>query len=208
MIQKFFARLRRKSAFSVVEFTEFLERNAWLVAQKSVVGYCHVKTKLPVHELMWDKPFEDAYEISIRHAHAAALADLLVIAFGYLKSAGFGHDEGDVECLVAIFRELQSAQVPLPSGELMTWMDEADALARRLIDAGEKPSRSIRDIASTSGQRIFETLPFHPRHRDPDKPAVVAGVEFLMVGLAHEFERIDFGTVAEGLRLQRPSSAA
>jgi hypothetical protein len=205
MIQQLFARLRRKSAFSVTDFTEFLERNAWLITQKSIIGYCHVKTKLPVHELMWDKPFEVAYEVSIRHAHAAALADLLVISLGYLKSAGFGHDTGDIEVLVAIFRELQAVQDPLPHGEPMTWTDETDALRRRLTEAADKPSRSIRDIASTSGERIFETLPFHPRHRDPDKPAVVAGVEFLMVGLAHEFERIDFSTVAAGLRLQRPS---
>lgn len=204
-MQQLFARWRRKSSFSVTDFTEFLERNAWLVTQKSIIGYCHVKTKLPVHELMWDKPFEDAYEISIRHAHAAALADLIVISHGYLKSAGFGDEMSDVEILVAIFRELQAAQTPPPHGEPMTWEDEADTLRRRLIDAADKPSRSIREIASTCAERIFETLPFHPRHRDPDKPAVVAGVEFLMVGLAHEFERIDFNTVAAGLRIPRPS---
>lgn len=191
MIHRLLARWRKPQVVSIADYTDFLERNAWLVTQKSVIGYCHVKTKLPVHELMWDKPFEDAYEISVRHAHAAALADLMEMSLGYMKSAASGRGSDIADCLVDIFCALQVRQIPLPNGEPISWVGETESLRARLHDAVAKPPRPFSEISLVSAERIFETLPFHPRLRAPDKPAIVAGVQFLMVGLAHEFERID-----------------
>ena len=41
---------------------------------------------------------------------------------------------------------------------------------------------------SAVGYRPPHVLPIHETLRDPDKPAIVASVQFQMVGLAHQFE--------------------
>jgi hypothetical protein len=182
---------------SVIQFTNFLDRNAWLVAQKSVIGYCTVKTMLPIHELIKDKPFADAYDISIREAYAAALADLMEIGFGYLNAA---RPQGKFDHrLVETYRDFLERQSLPASRSAEGWGPEIAAFRDRLATAATNPRRSIRDIAGGSAARIAATLPIHERLRQPDVPAIKANVEFLMVGIAHEFERIDYAAIADEL---------
>lgn len=167
----------------------FLDRNAWLVAQKSVIGYCHVKTQLPIQELIKEKAFADAYDVAIWEAYAAALADLTIVAETYLRPAAGGQGHAAVlEPLVAVFGALLGAH-PRPPHRSAGWEDEVAALRRRLETAIAAPPQPIRQISTAASARIFETLPIHGRLRAADAPAVEAGVQFLMVGLAHEFEK-------------------
>lgn len=192
MLQKLLNRWRASRISSSADFIAFLERSAWLVTQKTVIGYCTVKTNLPVHELAKDKPFADAYDVSIRHAYAASLADIMEIALGYLRQAVQGHEAEFAARLAQIHESLLTAHTaPTADG----WGGEIAAVRRRLELAAASPPRSIRDLSMTSAQRIVATLPIHERLRSPDAPAIAASVQFMMVGRAHEFERIDLNAV-------------
>lgn len=178
------------------DLARFLEQNAWLVAQKSVIGYCHVKTQLPIQELIKDKPFAEAYDRAIRDSYAAALADLVVVAEGFLRPAATEQGAVLVDRLVALFDSLLEAH-DRPGDGRDGRSGEVTALRRRLQSATAEAPRSIRQISTTASARIFAALPIHDRLRAPDAPAVEASVQFLMVGLAHEFEkRLDHAAIA------------
>lgn len=203
MLEKFLNRWRAPRISSSADFIAFLERSAWLVTQKTVIGYCTVKTNLPVHELAKDKPFADAYDISIRHAYAATLADIMEIALGYLMPYVRGCEAELAARLAQVHESLLSGhEAPTAGG----WGEEIAAERRRLKLAAASAPRPIRELTATSAERIVATLPIHERLRSPDTPAITASVQFMMVGRAHEFERIDLKAVAADL-LSRAAAA-
>lgn len=200
MMQGLLARWRKPRVVSVTDFTSFLERNAWLVTQKSVIGYCTVKTKLPVHELLKEKAFADAYSISIWESYLAILADLCEVSLTYLRISDSTHAALWANKLSDFYESLVKTH-PLPPHRVDTgWGAEIAEVRARLALAAQGPHRQIRDISTRCAKQLFLTLPIHARLREPDEPAVTANVQFLMVGLAHEFERIDYeALVAEML---------
>ena len=202
MFQRFLNKWLPPRIKSSSDFIAFLERSAWLVAQKTVIGYCTVKTNLPVHELAKDKPFADAYDVSIRHAYAASLADIIEIALGYLRSVAPGRESELADRLAEVHEFLLTAQTA-PTAE--GWGSEIAATRARLRLAVVSAPLPIRELSMTSAQRIIATLPIHERLRSPDAPAIAASVQFMMVGRAHEFERIEIGAVANDLLSQAPA---
>lgn len=205
MLENWLRRRRPPDIATAVEFAAFLEGNAWQIAQRSVIGYCTVKTMLPVHELLVEAEFAAAYDIAIWESYAAVLADLAIVGHGYLGP--HGRALALAEGLAGVYAGLLAAH-PRPAHRTDGWADAENRLRARLTESAVAPPRPIRDIALTSARRIADTLPIHARLRAPDEPAVIANVQFLMVGLAHEFEkRIDLKAVATEL-LHRAGPAA
>lgn len=191
------AKIRTSAALA-----EFLEQRASLIAQKSVIGYCQVKTMLPIHELMKDQPFVDAFEVSRWEALGAALADLVVVAAQYLRP----NSDALTDELAALYGRILSRH-PTPAHRSEGWTADINVLRRRLADARLSAPQPIGEIAKVSAQRVFETMPIHERLREPDGPAIKANVQFLMVGMAHEFEKLLDGP-AIVVDLQRSRAAA
>lgn len=178
---------RLQKVDSAASLAAFLDRNASLVSQKTVVGYCLVKTSLPIHELIKEKVFADAYDAAIWEAYAAVLADLVVVAEAHLRPDAGNRLEETARGLLRLHADILAGR-PAPANRPHGWAADTEALQARLREHQRAAPKSIREIAETSGERIFAALPIHERLRKPDKPAAVAGVQFLMVGLAHEFE--------------------
>jgi hypothetical protein len=188
-------RFRKRKVASGTDFFAFLERNAWLVTQKSVIGYCTVKTQLPVHELLKEDEFARAYDISLWESYAATLADLIVIGQRYLRPHAETGAERLSQRLVEGYESLLAAH-PLPTHRVNGWGPEIAEVGQRLA-AAPASAAPIREIALVSAGKIVRHLPIHQRLHQPDEPAIVANVQFLMVGLAHEFEKgIDLPAVA------------
>jgi hypothetical protein len=205
MIGRLFQRRNKAKVDTVAALAEFLEQRAALISQKSVVGYCNVKTMLPLFELMKDKPFADAFEVSRWEAFGAALADLVVVADQYLRPASGTHAIGDA--LAALYSRVLSRH-PVPAHRGDGWTAEINILRRRLADARLAAPQPVGEIAKVSAQRIFETMPIHERLREPDGPAIKANVQFLMVGMAHEFEsRLDGPAIVADMRQSSAATA-
>ena len=199
MLRALLRRQRHRPVDSAQALGRFLDRNASLIAQKSVIGYCQVKSMLAVNELLREKQFADAFEISRWEGYAAILADLVVVAEGYLRPASEGRDAALAEPLVRVCAEILASH-PKPIHRPEGWVDVVDALRARLLRSQLAPPATIAQIAQTSAERLYATLPIHESLRAPDKPAIMANVQFMMVGLAHEFEsQIDTAALAADL---------
>lgn len=207
MFSRLLARWHQAPIASVGDLADFLDRSAAQIAQKSVIGYCLVKTQLPVAELAKEKRFADAFDRSRWEAYAAVLADLVVVTEMYLRPAA-GPRAGDlVDPLSRLYAAIL-ARHPAPAHLSDGWASLASAIAGRLEGAALAERPSIARVAETSAERLFETLPIHERLREPDKPAIVANVQFLMVGLARRFDRgLELQALVDELLAAREAAA-
>ncbi|HEX6980313.1 MAG TPA: hypothetical protein VF342_13535 [Alphaproteobacteria bacterium] len=188
MLKALIRRWRGASVATPAALIEFLDHRAALVAQKSIIGYCHVKTRLPLSELTIEKQFADAFEISRWEGYAAVLADLVVMTEGYLRPFA-GSRAGDLVGPLAGIYEQTLAIHPRPGHRPEGWAADVERLRQRLLAAQAGPVRQPAEVALNSAERLYETLPIHSTLREPDKPAIVANVQFMIVGLAHEFRK-------------------
>jgi hypothetical protein len=207
MLSRLVARLRPRRVATFGQLVEFLDRQSAQIAQRSIVGYVHVKTRLPLHELTKERPFADAFEVARWEAYAAILSDLVLVLYSFLLPAASGRSEALRAPLLHLYRHVLSRH-PLPAHRQPDgWEDAIKALDGRLAMAALALPESVAKIAEHSAQRLYETLPIHKSLRQPDKPAIVANVQFLIVGLAHEFQRFDADSLATEL-LSSPDAAA
>lgn len=183
MLAKLLAARRRPQLASADTLIRFLCERAALVTQKTVIGYCYARTSLPLSELMRDKPFADAFERGRWQAYAAVLEDMFVVADGRLRPAIAARHEDLAAALVARFGTAL-AEAGIAQDMQIAAVEQLHA---RLDTA--QGQRSIADIARTSGERVYDAMPIHERHRRLDRNSIIAGVRFLMVGLASEFDR-------------------
>ncbi|HEX7007609.1 MAG TPA: hypothetical protein VF274_10740 [Alphaproteobacteria bacterium] len=191
---------RRPAPIATAEaLRAFLYAEAALVAQKCIIGYCHVKTRLPLHELMRDEPFRIAYESARWEAFAAVLADLAEIVEGHLRPA-VGERQADLADRVADLCGAALAGQPRPARAGADWRDTEDDVRRRLHRAQLGPPRSVAEISRTSAERLFEALPIHPELREPDKEGIMASVRFMLVSRCGRLERrLDRDALARAL---------
>jgi hypothetical protein len=123
----------------------------------------------------------------------------MMVAEGRLRPAANGQGAEVAERLADLHANLLSAH-PAPAHHTDGWAGHMAAMRQRLATAQIVPPLGIADIAKISAERIYATLPIHERLREPDKPAVVANVQFMMVGLAHRFEaEIDSAAIVADL---------
>jgi hypothetical protein len=177
---------RRGRIATAAALADYLDRHAALIAQKSIIGYCHSKTRLPMNELMRETRFVDAYARARWEAYAAILADLAAVIDARLRPAAGTRAAELPEALAALCAPLLAAH-PSPAERPADWTAAeaaVDALRSRLRTLQAAPPRPIAEIALASGRRVFETLPIHATLRVYDEEPVVANVQFMMVGLA------------------------
>lgn len=168
----------------------FLDTRAALVSQKALVGYCQVKTSLPVAELLREKPFAEAFSRAQWESYAAVLADLIAILAGRLRP--YAADAASAALLADRLARLFAtilARHPLPPHRTDGWAQDVAAFRSRLAELAEAPPRSIGEISRVSARKVFQAMPIHERLRAADAPAMEAGVQFQLVGLAREFDR-------------------
>lgn len=192
----------RKRIAAREALADFLAREASLVAQKSIVDYCHMKTRLVLTELTREKVFAEAFDEARRAGYAAVLADLIAVVEAHLrKSAG------------ARSRELPAALARLYTDCLARFedgiaRDDAPAVERRLAQLQLAAPKSSAEIALTSGNAVFDALPLHPSLRKDDREPVVEGVRFLFMSRCqHLATRLVAGALLEELLDAKPAAA-
>lgn len=187
MLTRLLQRWRRPAICTGDALGAFLDQNASLIAQKTIMGYVTVKTMLPLSELMKEQQFADAMELSRWEAYLSALADLFLVAEGRLRAAAGARHYDLAARLAELHARILSAH-PAPAHKREGWASDIAALRQRLTTAQLAPPMAMANVALVCAEHIYATLPIHERLREPDKPAIVAGIQFLMVGMAHRFD--------------------
>ncbi|MEX2641878.1 MAG: hypothetical protein WD270_00385 [Acetobacterales bacterium] len=193
--------MRRLRPVPVVDggaFEAFLKANAAFVAQKSVSEYCRAKTSVFSNLMFREPAFLEAMSDSFRIGFAATLADLTLVAEGYLRPHAA---DGDAlrSGLAAMYVRLLRSESP-PRGRAVMW-DEAEAdFGPRIARAGMAPPRPARGIAEYAAARMFEALPLHPDIVRYDREVFSATVAFLTVSFRDTLEkRVDAPAVARAI---------
>jgi hypothetical protein len=187
MIASLIARLRPPPVTTVAALQQFLVERANLVCQKTIIGYCHARTLLPMNELMRDAVFAEAFRQARCRGYAAVLEDLVMVAEARLRRAADAAGAPLGEALSGVFARGLAAAADC-GGDL----DRAvliDQVGRRLAEARQRAPRPIAEIAEVSAARIYAAMPIHERLRAPDKQAIQASVRFMLVGLGSDFDR-------------------
>ena len=68
------------------ELHDFITGEASYLAQKTVVGYCRVKTMLDFDKLLTEPAFREGYDITRWEGYAGALGDSLILLEGLLRA--------------------------------------------------------------------------------------------------------------------------
>ena len=165
---------------------DFLTREASLVAQKTIVDYCHMKTRLALTELTREKAFAEAFDAARRDSYAAVLADLAAAVEAHLRGPA-GRRSGELPAALArLYGEC------LTRFEGGAARDDRAALERRLAQFQLAAPKSSAEISLTCGNAVFDLLPIHPTLRKDDREPVVEGVRFLFMSRCQRLaERLD-----------------
>lgn len=168
-------------------YRDFLGRQAAFVSQKCTIEYCRVRAGYNWDLLMRERPFLDALEICRWNALAYVLADMAIIAEGWLRPhAGAG---GDLlaDRLAADFATTLAGH-PVPQHRPEGWGSEIEALRQRLAAARLATPKPVHEVGKTAGGRIFETLPIHPSLRLHDRELIANNIRF---NLCRSFEDME-----------------
>ena len=178
------ARLRPAPIDTIGALRAFIEERAALIAQKCAIDYVRGKTGLASYALFTEKPFLTALDVCRWETYAAVLADLLILAGGYLRPQGA--EARLQEALVLLYEAILESH-PVPQHRPEGWSDLPEAFARRLVRVAWPP-RTL-ELADHSAKRLFDTLPIHISMRRLDREVVYGAVRFRMVAVSQEMER-------------------
>jgi hypothetical protein len=188
VLNRFLRRWRQAPIGSRRDLLEFLDQRAALVAQQSVVGYCHVKTGLTLKDLNCEAEFAQAFEVSRWEAYAAVLADLVVLTEGRLRAAAGTQGPELAGALTDLFEAILAGHKP-PAHRSAGWSAEIATLRDRLARAQVAEPMPAVKVGEVSALRLYDTLPIHPDLRVRDKPALLANVRFQILSQCDEFDR-------------------
>lgn len=168
--------------------SDFLSREASLIAQKSIVDYVHMKTRLALSEFTREKAFTEAFDAARAASYAAVLADLVAVVESHLRGPAGARGGALPAALARVYAEcLRRFDAPVPD-----LAGRADALARRLMQLQLAAPKGSADLAVTSANAVFDLLPIHPSLRKEDREPVVEGVRFLFMSRCQRLaERLD-----------------
>lgn len=178
-----------------------------MVSQKCTIEYCRAKAGTFWDKLFGEPSFQAALGVCHWEGYAAVLADVVVVAEGYLRPHA-----PDLPRLSGWLTEAFSAGLatyPVPAHRPEGWGDVEQALRLRLAAVQLSPVQPVHLVGQTSGNRIFEVLPIHPSLRRDDRELVRNNVRF---GLCRSYEdmkqRVDPARVVRVLEASANSVAS
>lgn len=168
------------------EFKQFVKGEAAYLAQKSVIGYCRVKTMYDFDKLMQEPAFRDGLDAARWRAFALTLGDVLVLAEQILRPGEEGARLRLADRLVEIYHEALNEEAA-ESGAVLS-ADENAGFASRMhrMRIGKC---APQHISHETARVIHEAVPIHPDLKRLDLEIIDNDLSFQLVALSSTMRR-------------------
>lgn len=163
------------------ELRAFVAGEASYLAQKTVVGYCRVKTLYDYEKLLKEPMFRDAQEICRWEGYASTLGDMLLLVEGWMRPADPAGRKKLADSLAALYATIINEVVPAHRTD---WADSIAAFTARFAEARSAEPVPPEQIVTGSARLIHELVPIADRLKRNDLE-VIAGDLRLHILAAH-----------------------
>jgi hypothetical protein len=151
------------------ELKAFAAGEASYLAQKTVIGYCRVKTMLDYEKLLTEPAFRDAQESCRWEAYASTLGDMLVLIEGWLRPGAEPARHKLADSLAAFYPAILGQHVP---PHRQDWADSLAAFERRFALARASEPAAPEQVVTESAKLIHELVPIADRLKRNDREVI------------------------------------
>jgi hypothetical protein len=150
---------------TLAELRAFIDGEAAYLAQKTVIGYCRVKTMLDYEKLLTEAAFRDGQEISRWEAYASTLGDIIIMTENWLRPQEPDARRRLAESLAAFYPAILTLSVP---AHRQDWADAIAAFDVRYAQACAAAPLPPEQIVTGSAALIHEIVPIADRLKRND----------------------------------------
>lgn len=156
------------------------------IAQKATTGYCRTKAGANVELLFKEQVFLDALEVCRWNAFGLVLADVCLVVEGFLRPHAGGREDALADWIVAAF-DAELARHPRPGDD--DWAAAREEFRARLARSRLAEPIPAANVGFDTAQRIYDSLPVHPKLRREDFELVQNLTRFGHITLHEELSR-------------------
>lgn len=161
------------------ELRTFITGEAAYLAQKTVIGYCRVKTMLDYEKLLKEAAFREGHEISRWEAYASTLGDVIIMTEGWLRPEAPDARRRLADSLGALYPAILNEAVPVHRQD---WADVIEAFRIRYAQAcAEVPPLAPEQIVTGSAALIHDIVPIADRLKRNDREVITGDLRLHML---------------------------
>lgn len=147
----------------------FIAGESSYLAQKTVIGYCRVKTMLDYEKLLTEPAFREAQENCRWEAYASTLGDIVIMVEGWLRPEDARTRRRVADSLAALYAAILTETLP---PHRQTWADSIEAFNIRFAQAREAEPLVPERIIAGSAALIHELVPIADRLKRNDREVI------------------------------------
>jgi hypothetical protein len=151
------------------ELKAFAAGEAAYLAQKTVIGYCRVKTMYDYEKLLTEPAFRDQQELCRWEAFAGTLADMLILIEGWLRPGDAEARRRLGDSLAALYRAILNEEVPAHRRD---WADAIAAFDSRFALARQSEPASPEQVVTETAKLIHQLVPIADRLKRNDREVI------------------------------------
>lgn len=160
------------------ELKAFAAGEAAYLAQKTVFGYCRVKTMLDYEKLLTEPAFRDAQEVCRWEAYAGTLGDMLILIEGWLRPGDAATRQRLADSLAALYPSIIGEAVPEHRKD---WADAIAAFQGRFALARESEPAPPERLVTETARLIHELVPIADRLKRNDREVISGDLRLHML---------------------------
>jgi hypothetical protein len=168
------------------ELRAFIAGEAAYLAQKTVVGYCRVKTMLDYEKLLAEAPFRDAQDQCRWEGYASTLGDVVIMVENWLRPDDPESRHRLADSLAALYASILMEAVP---AHRQNWDDCIAAFGPRFAQAREADPAAPEKIVSGSAALIHEHVPIADRLKRNDREVILGDLRLHILAAHASMQR-------------------
>lgn len=190
MLKQLAAWLKPGAIRTLDDLVDLIGSETARIAQKATTGYCRTKAGVNVDLLFKEKVFLDALEVCRWNAFGLVLADVCLVVEGFLRPHAGGREDALAAWVTTAFdAELDRHSPPGAEPGTDAWAEARTEFRARLARSRMAAPIPAANVGFDTAQRIYDSLPVHPRLRREDFELVQNLTRFGHITLREELDR-------------------